>query len=356
MKKLSEYKEFFYRDRSLEELFDEEIWYKIYVLVYDRVLFPYLSEREVVTVFNNAYRHCVCWNCNLLSDKSEIDMNLGGLIIKSRCDDSDGSSALLEIACIYSVYLLHIKQLPKIPWRFDAVRRMIECNFDLEMELNLQDIQKIEGTYPLDLLPHPDFEVLERRTADWWNEATDYFKQERIRTLSRLYEVPKENLRMEKLVREMYDEAPVRPGSDGKFLAFRDEDTGWNPYPKWERAEVRVFSLSEEEESLDYARDDGEGFRDDVNKLEMTQEKIQYGLKEGRLTDFVKVVSAMYDLGMFYSLDGRKMSKKALIAALGKFFGEEIKNPLQLLSSAKNTDVYLNIFDDLRDAAKRYYQ
>ena len=146
MKNLSEYKEFFYRDRSLEELFDEEIWYKIYVLVYDRVLFPYLSEREVVTVFNNAYRHCVCWNCNLLSDKSEIDMNLGGLIIKSRCDDSDGSSALLEIACIYSVYLLHIKQLPKIPWRFDAVRRMIECNFDLEMELNLQDIQKIEGT------------------------------------------------------------------------------------------------------------------------------------------------------------------------------------------------------------------
>lgn len=346
MKKLSEYKEFFYRDRSLEELFNEEIWYKIYELVYEKHFFGgycHLPEEKIVTIFNSVYTRYVCWNSDLLANKREIDAEMDRLDEKSRVYNLDNSSALFEIACIYSVYLLHIKQLPKIPWRFDLVRRRIERDFDLVMELNLQDIQKIEGTYPLDLTPHPNFEALEQRTADWWNEATDYFRQERIRTLSRLYEVPEENLRMERLVRKMYNEAPARPGSDGKFLAFRDENTGWTPYLRWERVEEEAVQAEEAEEVEEKAEENA------------PQEKIQYGLKEGRLTDFVKVVSAMYDLDMFYALDGRKPSKKALIVALGKFLGEEVKNPLQLLGSAKNNDNYLKVFDDLRERAEKYY-
>lgn len=267
MKKLSEYKEFFYRDRSLEELFNEEIWYKIYELVYEKHFSEdlyHLPEEEIITVFNNVYKHCVCWNSDLLANKSEIDAEMNLLIGKSRFYAVD----LLEIACIYSVYLLHIKQLPKIPWRFDWVRRRIERNFsDLEMNLNLWDIQKVEGIYPLDLTPHPDFEALEQRTADWWNEATDYFKQERIRALSRLYEVPKENLRMERLVRKMYDEAPPRPGSDGKFLAFRDEDTGWNPYPRWERVAEEAVQAKEAEEKAEVGEEKAEEGRLNIQQL-----------------------------------------------------------------------------------------
>lgn len=200
MKKLNEYKELYYRNRTLEELFNEEIWYKIYELVYEKHFsgdFYHLPEVYVATIFNSAYSHCVCWNSDLLSNKSEIDKDISELYGRSLF----GKAAIFEIACIYSVYLLHIKQLPKIPWRFDWIRRKIERKFDLGMDLNLWDIQRIEGEYPLDLSPHPDFEALERKDEVWWNEATGGYNETYLQTILSLY-ADEERERMRILLKE----------------------------------------------------------------------------------------------------------------------------------------------------------
>lgn len=109
---------------------------------------------------------------------------------------------------------------------------------------------------------------------------------------------------MERLVRKMYDEAPPRPGSDGKFLAFRDEDTGWNPYPRWERVAEEAVQAEE-----------ANAFPEEETS---PTKQVQYGLKEGRLTDFVKLVSAMYDLGLFHALDGRKNVERGVDKGVGR--------------------------------------
>lgn len=73
-------------------------------------------------------------------------------------------------------------------------------------------------------------------------------------------------------------------------------------------------------------------------------------------TDFIKIISAMYDCRIFKTIDGKIASnKKELIKALGEFFNIEINDYSKLLSAAKNINSYLEIFDKLKQKGEDYY-
>ena len=65
----------------------------------------------------------------------------------------------------------------------------------------------------------------------------------------------------------------------------------------------------------------------------------------------------MYDCRMFKTIDGNIASnKKELIKTLGEFFNIEINDYSKLLSAAKNTNNYLDIFDKLKSKGEDYYK
>ena len=60
---------------------------------------------------------------------------------------------------------------------------------------------------------------------------------------------------------------------------------------------------------------------------------------------------------MFKTRDGKIASnKKELIKTLGEFFNIEINDYSKLLSAAKNTNNYLEIFDKLKQKGDDYYK
>jgi hypothetical protein len=84
-----------------------------------------------------------------------------------------------------------------------------------------------------------------------------------------------------------------------------------------------------------------------------------YTICDGRKTDFIKIISAMFDCRMFGATDGNVASnKKDLIKALGVFFNAEIDDYSGLLSNAKTKtkkETFLEIFDKLKEKGGDYY-
>ena len=82
----------------------------------------------------------------------------------------------------------------------------------------------------------------------------------------------------------------------------------------------------------------------------------QYTISEDKKTDFIKIISAMYDCRMFSFVDGKMASnKKQLIKELGKFLNTEIDDYSPLLSAAKRNANYLEIFDKLKGKGEDYF-
>lgn len=94
----------------------------------------------------------------------------------------------------------------------------------------------------------------------------------------------------------------------------------------------------------------------DINLIEDKTSSTASNYTIENKTDFIKIISAMYDCRMFKTIDGRIASnKKELIKALGEFFNIEINDYSKLLSAAKNTNNYLEIFDKLKQKGEDYY-
>ena len=83
----------------------------------------------------------------------------------------------------------------------------------------------------------------------------------------------------------------------------------------------------------------------------------EHRIARGRKTDVVKIVSAMYDLHLFETPDGRiATNKQKLMDEVGQLFGEDLSQYSMLLSSAKSSKGnFLNVFDELKERAKQYF-
>ena len=286
MKKLSEYKEFFYRDRSLEEFLKDPIWSKVYrnivkncvarreLTVEEREAadFLILSKNEAAVLLNDVFRRLIAWSNPFLMNIDEIEDDIDRLLGKFDPDDYDERNDM-GLNCLYAAFRLRDASLPA-PWQLEEAICILKKRMDYNQMSNYSTTMDLgDGRYPLDLTPHPDFEALERRTADWWNEATDYFRQERIRALSRLYEVPQENRRMENLVRKKYDEAPPRPGSNVKLRSHHvtvNEEGNmmlFHRYPEWEGVAKAAVQAEEAEEKAEVGEEKAEEGRLNIQQL-----------------------------------------------------------------------------------------
>ena len=80
-------------------------------------------------------------------------------------------------------------------------------------------------------------------------------------------------------------------------------------------------------------------------------------LAYGKKTDFIKIVSAMYDCKIFVGLDGKSLTnKQKLMDAFGEFLDEDFTKYSTFLSQAKDRgiDVFMKPLKDLELAFKAY--
>lgn len=81
-----------------------------------------------------------------------------------------------------------------------------------------------------------------------------------------------------------------------------------------------------------------------------------YKISYRQLTSFVKLARVIYELKIFEKHDGGKLTNaEDFVTNLCSYFNTEIANVRSVLSSAKQTENFLDIFDQLRDKAVIYY-
>ena len=82
-----------------------------------------------------------------------------------------------------------------------------------------------------------------------------------------------------------------------------------------------------------------------------------YRISSRQVTTFVKLFRIIYDLHIFETTDGRIASNSEdFICDLGRYFNTEIKHTRNLLSSAKRTGNFMDVFDRLHELAQAYYE
>lgn len=83
----------------------------------------------------------------------------------------------------------------------------------------------------------------------------------------------------------------------------------------------------------------------------------RYRISKQKTMTFVKLFRIVYDLHIFETADGRIASNSEnFINDLALFFNTEIKHTRNLLSSAKRTGNFMDVFDRLHELAQAYYE
>ena len=92
-------------------------------------------------------------------------------------------------------------------------------------------------------------------------------------------------------------------------------------------------------------------------RQEATEIHSVYKISSRQVTTFVKLFRIIYDLHIFETVDGRIASNSEnFINDLALFFNTEIKHTRNLLSSAKRTGNFMDVFDRLHELAQAYYE
>ena len=84
----------------------------------------------------------------------------------------------------------------------------------------------------------------------------------------------------------------------------------------------------------------------------------KFKLASKKKTDFIKIMSAMYDARMFETEDGFLITnKQSMLIEFGLLFGEDFSKYSSLLSKSKDTEkaIFLKPFDTIRRSAEDYY-
>jgi hypothetical protein len=92
--------------------------------------------------------------------------------------------------------------------------------------------------------------------------------------------------------------------------------------------------------------------------IENTETSLNYRLASKRKTDFIKLLSSMYDTKMFADADGKPATnKQKLIETFGQFLGDDFSAYSTLLSQAKDKEerTFLKPFKEIEKEALRYF-
>ena len=98
-----------------------------------------------------------------------------------------------------------------------------------------------------------------------------------------------------------------------------------------------------------------------IDEVEERQEAPEihssYRISSRQVTTFVKLFRIIYDLHIFETADGRIASNSEdFVCDLGLYFNTEIRNMRNLLSSAKRTGNFMDVFERLHELAQAYYE
>ena len=92
-------------------------------------------------------------------------------------------------------------------------------------------------------------------------------------------------------------------------------------------------------------------------RKEKTEIRSSYRISSRQVTTFVKLFRIVYDLHIFETADGRYVSNSEdFINDLALYFNTEIKHLRNLLSAAKRTGNFMDVFDRLHGLAQAYYE
>jgi hypothetical protein len=113
----------------------------------------------------------------------------------------------------------------------------------------------------------------------------------------------------------------------------------------------KILSLIEEAE---VCLDEGAS----VIQKEPSQKNVVVRPASRRKTDIIKILSAMYDVGMFADAERNPLTnKQEMMEAFGEFFGEEFSTYSASLSQGKTRDerTFMKPFRDIEKEALRYF-
>lgn len=100
-----------------------------------------------------------------------------------------------------------------------------------------------------------------------------------------------------------------------------------------------------------------EVMRNNVQRLKKLQNKqcsSKYRIAAGQLTNYCKIIKAMCETKIFEKIDGGKINQEEITKESCQFFNTTISNPSSILHSAKATNIYVDIFEDLTKTALKY--
>ena len=227
MKELSKYKEFFYRERSLEEFKNSPIWVEyIYPYINEYVeyretrrtpdngyLIGSLLEKDIPKFCKSVFERCIMWGNPHVLRIEDIGKRIDYLLYDGNYYDELKE---LEIKCVLGVIWLLKNPSPQLC----GVKNLLHNKFTPESDENFKHIMYTRERYDFDFSPHPDFEALEQRNEAWWKEVTDNYNETRIRAILSLYE-GEERERMRVLLKDKTGvELPAEVKEEGKAEAM----------------------------------------------------------------------------------------------------------------------------------------
>lgn len=202
------------------------------------------------------------------------------------------------------------------------------------MERLKANVQK----YPKTLTPIPGISATYSSSVQVQTQESDFLKAENARLkaeneeLRKQHDEEKSDERTAK-IKDIVAIAKTFPESERKAifnmlrLLISDQDNNW------------IERINTEEKILD----------------EGSLNSAKYRIANRRGTDFIKIISAMYDLRLFMTPEGLIASNKQdVMNAFGKVLQMDMSSYSTLLSTAKGNANFLEIFDSLKNAAEKY--
>lgn len=227
-----------------------------------------------------------------------------------------------------------------------AVRSEVELDRILDFLVAVDPepvLQKIEGYYKLHPKKKKELPVV---TADFSSEViVNNNNVEILKAEIKRLEEENEELRKKKVQEE----------SDERTAKIKDIVTIAKTFPEAEMKAVfnmvRLLIANEDNNWIERLN------AEEKVVAESSGSSSKYRIANRKNTDFAKIISAMYDIRLFMTSDGLLASNKQdLMNAIGAFFHTDLTGYSTLLSRAKETNNYLDVFDNLREAARIYYE
>lgn len=230
-----------------------------------------------------------------------------------------------------------LKNRKKVMFYYDEVDKIVNDLYDIRL-----DREATELYYEQILWPEVRFSNWQEEHEEWLNTCSEHgFGLEEPEYVKNKWEI---NIDDAFGIREQLLEVVKDDKSFGYIAYLLSKEDGKKP--NQQEIEEAIYEEQKNEEIT-------KEMKTGLENSESVRSK--YRIAKDKKTDFIKIISSMYDCRLFETQDGKFASNKQdLFNILGVFFNEDFKQYSTLLSNARYTENFLEIFDKLKERAKKY--